>query len=216
LPILLISWLWFPTFRSNGELLIGIMITCGIAAWIAKKVGDNGREKERKLIKIWGGYPTTILLRHSDEIVSKITKQRYHNFLNSKMPDISLLNEKEENDNPEEADRVYESAIEWLKEYARDKEKNYLIFNDNIHYGFSRNLWALKPYALTINITGTILNLGLVYFMPSAISIEWCFVTAFILFSILVWIFGITQRFVYKAGEKYAKSLLAVCDRPLT
>lgn len=216
LPIGLLCWLWFPSIRNIGDTIIGIILACGTAALIAKMVGDNGRNKQKMLIKKWGSFPTTKFLRYSDSTIDKITKQRYRLYLKEKLPNVNMPSEEEEKLDPIKADEIYESAINWLKEKARDKEKYYLVFNDNIYYGFSRNLWALKPLGLTISITGLVINGIAMYLMYDyklkIIPVECYTITILLILSVLTWVFVITSDFVYKAGEKYAKSLLAVCD----
>ncbi len=216
LPIALLCWLWIPVTRDIGKTIISIFLGAGIAVYVANKVGDIGREKQKMLINIWGGFPTTKLLRHSDGTINKLTKQRYHQYLQENVPDINMPSEEQERLDPVKADEVYESAIDWLKEKARDKEKYYLVFNDNIQYGFSRNLWALKPIGLIVYILALIINCIAIYSkyisQSKMISAEYAIITGFLFVSIAVGIFAVTTDYVYKAGEKYAKSLLATCE----
>lgn len=128
LPIILLCWLWFPPIRSIGETLIGILLACGVAALIARNVGHKGRDKEKLLIEKWGGLPTNILLRYSDSTIDKITKERYHRYLQDNVPGIQMPSEEEEMLDPVNADKTYGSAVNWLKEKARDKEKYYLLW----------------------------------------------------------------------------------------
>jgi hypothetical protein len=145
-PVFVTVMTLFPMlYESIGVAISSLAIGCGVLMLLASNVRYLGRKKEQQLYEVWGGKPTTVWLRHSDRNLDALTKQRYHAFLSKNIPDLKLPTSNEETTNPLGADDYYESAVKWLLEYTRDKRKYPLVFEENINYGFHRNMLALKP-----------------------------------------------------------------------
>lgn len=212
-PLIFSGFSWFPELRTLSSTIISMLATCGVLKFLAKMARDAGKAKEERLFKEWGGKPTTILLRLRDDTLDPITKQRYHETLRGS---IGLDFPKDIHHEDAHSDEYYESAIKWLREKTRDKNKYFLVFQDNVTYGFARNLWAMKPLGLPLSLIVVIANVVAVnYRFSSDISLVPPIILVSILISlgfVLSWVFYIKSNFVRSAAEAYARSLLACCE----
>lgn len=164
-PIVLSILIWYPETRTKYSSVISLLGTFGLMHLMARISRNLGKNKEDELYKLWGGKPTTQLLRHCGNTYDSITKNRYHKFLEKNIEGLKLPPAEEEKKKPDEADKAYQSAVRWLREKSRDKKKYYLVFQETIHYGSSRNLWAFKLYAITINLVNLVVNIASIYFI---------------------------------------------------
>ena len=111
-----------------------------------------GKRLEEIPYREWGGKPTTQLLRHRDNTIEGVTKQRYHAFLAGKI-NVPFPDKNQEANNSVAADEVYQSGVRWLLNHTRpeDNKKFELIFKENVAYGFRRNALGVKPLGLVIS-----------------------------------------------------------------
>ena len=164
-----------------------------------------------------GGIPTIMLLRHRDQTIEAPTKARYHHILSKMIPDVDLPSKQKEIENPSEADEVYASCTEFLKEATRDHVKFSLVFQENSNYGFRRNLWGMRAAGLVVSAIGTV-ACGAVFvyrlrqpanaWLVSAVS---ALISAVLLF---LWTCRFTPSWVRMTAFAYARQLLAACDSP--
>lgn len=233
-PPLLAILAWFPWLLLSNVMatLLTLAMSCGFLYALASYARTKGKRVEPKLLKSWGGWPTTILLRHDSEL-DPYTRRRYHTYLSSSVPlGLKFPTVDEERADRAAADHVYDSAVRWLKESARGRE-HVMVLRENAQYGFRRNLWGLKPVAMTL----CLITLGLItaavfvkfpdlllnvktknFEAVSSVASELgpAILSAFLInvFAIVVWIFVVTKTWVREAGMQYAAAILAVCDRP--
>lgn len=111
----------------------------------------RGKAIEPRLIAQMGGLPSVTMLRHRDTRFDAATKARMHAFLSEKLAEPAPTAEQEAAA-PETADDFYMRAGNWLRENTRSKKKFDILFNENITYGYRRNLFALKWPALILNV----------------------------------------------------------------
>ncbi len=97
-----------------------------------------------------GGLPTTVTLRHGDPTHDAPTKLGFHRFLAEKLNEPSPTPEQEAND-PQAADAFYARGVTWLRENTRNAKKFDVLFNENVNYGFRRNLFGLKLPGFLLN-----------------------------------------------------------------
>lgn len=216
-PVFVTILVLFPVvYKSIGSAVVSLAIGCGILMFLASNVRYLGRKKEQQLNKLWGGKPTTVWLRHSDRNLDALTKQRYHTFLSQHILDLKLPTPSEETADPISADAYYESAVKWLLEYTRDKKIYPLVFEENINYGFHRNILALKPIAIAINllcIGGIILNTYLQHHILAFSDMRDVAALSIPLAMLLFWIFLVSPDWVKSIANAYTRALFASCDR---
>lgn len=202
-----------------GELLI----IFGGAKFISNMVGSKGRFIQPKLFKKWGGAPTIQILRHQDNTISKVTKQRYHNCLASKV-NTRFPSEQDERDNPSHSDDIYQSGVDWLLEETRNIERFPLVISENIWFGFSRNLFALKKWGIILNLVILAINCFLIWlvdirkntwsldYLEALIFKKYFLFIAVPFLFLFIWIFLIREGWVKNRGNAYAKALLRSCE----
>ena len=203
--------------------LATIFISFGALYFVSNFCRTLGRKEEEKLIENWGGLPTTLILRHSYNTLTNLTKKRYHSFLERNVPHIgSFPSPDEETQNHNKADEIYSSSIDWLKEQRRDKEKYSLLHEENIQYGFRRNLLGVKIIGIYLCIASILLIfVNNIYSIKlDTISIEkiksviknlttFQYMALFFdIIFLLCWIFVVNKNWVKEAGFQYAKTLL--------
>src|SRR5262249_16715133 len=111
----------------------------------------RGRKLQEGLYAQWGGQPTTAMLRHSDNRINRHTKARIHDGLRAMGTSFVLPSEVQEEADPHAADMLYASAVDELRRRAK-QAKIASVHRENVSYGFSRNLLALKPAGLSLSI----------------------------------------------------------------
>ena len=123
-----------------------------------------------------------------------------------------MSTKEEEAADPTAADGLYQSAIDWLLEQTRDTRKFGMLLNENIDYGFRRNLLGLKPIALVVSIATFFANISVLwvnYGTSETRVLAGYGLGVGLAAIILVWIFLVDESFVEDSAASYAKRLLA-------
>lgn len=234
LPPLLLLVTWFPALLTDisGKSFLVLFASMGGLYLLSTLSRTAGKKAEKRLLNKWGGWPTTLWLRHRDSHLNELTKRRYHDYLKRNVPDIVLPTMDEEMANPVYADQVYASAVEWLKEKRRGKDYQ-MVLDENIEYGFRRNMRGLKWFAVVMSLSVSTATIGFVsprfigggdsqlvdgmvqkFFaaissLPFSVSVA---LTVNVLAS-MVWLFYVRDAWVREAGDHYARALLATCEQ---
>jgi hypothetical protein len=225
LPPLIALLAWFPDLVTTniGTTLVTIAGSCGVLFGLTVFSRSCGKRAEKLLLHAWGGWPTTLWLRHADNHLPAPTKQRYHKALTRRVPDLRLPTAAEERENPQAADESYRSATEWLKEYARGKDFP-LVLKENIEYGFRRNMRGIRPFAVGAVVIGLIASLSAIAYRLSPLSVSSLSsiaervpvtvigATLLLVLALVVWLAFVSDAWVRQAGDQYARALLAACD----
>lgn len=110
---------------QDSEIYVVIFII--LTTILASVSRNQGKAKEKKIFKELGGMPTTIMMRFSDDTLSYESKVRYYKILNEKIPNLNLPLSKSEEDNMDDVDEKYKSAIDWLRLNANSDTKKIFI-----------------------------------------------------------------------------------------
>jgi hypothetical protein len=105
--------------------------------------------------------------------------------------------------------------VDYLKEKTRDHTAYPLVIEENINYGFRRNLWGMKSVGVILSLLAVIvsyspfflsqfINLSITKFNLVASAISACFG--------VFWAFRITPSWVKVAANGYAERLVSCCD----
>lgn len=216
LPFAAFLYLVFPQLYNVAVGAVSLFVVFGFVTLLAHFCRSAGKSAEQKLFNAWGGRPTTIMLRLSDDYLEPITKKRYHKYLAKNIDGWVSPSEEDEMLEPNAADKKYDSAIRWLLECTRDQKVYSLLFKENINYGFRRNCYGIKWLALVL----AILPLAAVVadFVLESISYvdvgdpaAWI---SIILSALLFfwWFFVVNEAWVKDAATAYAVRLLAACE----
>ncbi len=212
-------------FAPQASLLSNVtlaIVACGLLYWIAGLARQRGRQLEPALFRAWGGKPSVQLMRHRNEQLDPITKARAHSFLAAALG-VRFPTLEDEQRDPEQADKVYESATRWLLEQTRDTGKHGLLFAENVAYGFRRNMVGMRSIGLAaaaLAIGWLAIDAGLfaavslpdlaarIPLMSPAhrLSLFACAAIAGL------WLTGVSEGRVRTAAFAYAERLVAACD----
>jgi hypothetical protein len=226
LPGIFLAITWIPGVLNAGQTIIAIVAGCGFLYFLADLARTRGKRLEASLLKEWGGWPTTIWLRHADDHLPVEGKRRYHAFL-SKQPQIRALpTPEEERNGPRAADERYAASVLWLKERCRGA-KFPLVEKENATYGFRRNLLGLKPIGIGLCVVCILTPLIVAAFKNGwdashPVQFVWevyldlpgmvAFAILVSAIALLIWVAVVTRRGVREAADQYARALLANCD----
>jgi hypothetical protein len=207
-----IAWFPRPGFESA---LGGVAITLSFGMLFSNLARDTGRKAERKLLALWGGFPTLSMLRHRNSAGNAVTRERYHTKLRSLLPGTAIPTAAAESFDPDAADAVYESCIQALREKTRDTKKFPLVFEENVGYGFRRNLWGVKPAGVALSVIGLVgCGARIVVAASDGTDIPAAALVGTAINALLfaVWIARVTPTWVYDSAYAYAERLLAACE----
>jgi hypothetical protein len=154
---LLISWHRFALSNviATGALLVILYALSDFARKAGKRI-------EPRVYEELGGKPSVAMMRYRDASFDAVAKDRYRTLLAEKSR-IAAPTDADEQADPAAADAVYDQYGTWLRENTRDTKKFPILFNENVTYGFRRNLFALKWPALGLNVLVVLLCLGLLW-----------------------------------------------------
>lgn len=220
-----------PELLGSGPVgvLLSIAIFSGMLYLLSSAARSAGKRLEDRLTKTWGGYPTTLMLRHRDSSFHEITKQRYHRYLGTHIPGMARFpSALQEHQDPDGADRIYSSAVLWLKEQRRDEKTYPIIIKELTEYGFRRNLAGLKAVGIILYLVQAVFGIwaiallhghlfcrhGFWLGLGQALNAEPLIAGAVFLnllaLTCCLWI--LSDAWVGEAARTYARALLASCD----
>lgn len=210
LGVVLIVGIWdFQEYYHFG-VPIGLL---GVFAYLAANLGrDAGKSKEPKLWAGWGGAPSTQLFRWRNNTLDRLTKSRNHDKMQQLCPAGYQVDVAFESNNEVVADEVYRAWTKYVIGKTRDTSKYPLMFRENISYGFRRNLWGLKPFAILLIISlscatyayfGYIMNSWMLEQFPPVFVVAQSFLFLFLVF----WVAIVTKRWVSIPAYAYAERL---------
>ncbi|MDN3495012.1 hypothetical protein QL996_03655 [Planococcus sp. APC 4015] len=145
--------LMISTFELDA--FIGIVGPAGVSLLFGVVAGEIARSRgkgvELSLVRDWGGLPTTRSLRATP--VSDPERRRRREQVEAvsgrRLP--SLL---EQESAPSESDTIIEQIVRTALAVLRSEESSGVdvLQNENISYGFRRNLYALRPFGLVVAV----------------------------------------------------------------
>jgi hypothetical protein len=178
---------------------------------IARRVG---KAREPHLYRKWGSMPTTVMMRHADSVLDVNVKTAYLRFLAMKLK-TTAPTAQQEMTSPDSADAFYSRCAGWLRENTRDTKKFGILFNENVTYGFRRNLYALKWPTLVVDALIFIVAVAVALYARPNVESE----LALKLLSLMglstvhgAFISFITEASVRDAARIYARQLFLSCE----
>ena len=210
LPCLLLAIFYITNIEAYYHYLTSF-IGIGVFSFVLAQIGrDQGKKKEKKLFEHWGGKPTNMILRHSNNHLDVHTKKRFHTKLEQVIPDMKIPTPEEELEDLYAADCIYDSCTKYLISKTRDTNKYHLLFKENINYGFRRNLWGMKAWALTI-IVGCLIIHALIatekfttFETPN--TTDWLLLATLVIIS-MFWLFTVNKEWIKVTAFAYAERL---------
>jgi hypothetical protein len=205
----LVPWHRLSIVHAVGTVAVPVILFA--MADIARRIG---KRREPQLYKKWGGTPTTAMMRHADTTLDATTKAAYVGFVAGKL-NATAPTVEQEAASTEATDAFYARCAGWLRENTRDAKKFSILFNENVTYGFRRNLFALKWPALVIDAVIFIAAAGYALYARPDIESDLA-LKLFILIAVSVLhaayvAFVGTEDSVREAAVTYARQLLLSC-----
>jgi hypothetical protein len=102
------------------------------------------------------------------------------------------------------------NAGNWLRENTRDTKNFRILFNENVTYGFRRNLFALRYAALFDALV--IVAIAIAFWRGIASEAKLMFIAAFAIVHVGYVLFAATEQSVREAAHQYARQLLLCCE----
>lgn len=186
------------------------VIACGGSFLLAQLARDAGKSREPRLFALWGGIPSVVILRHRDTRIDSITKTRYHKRLSTLVKGTKPPSPAEEERDPQGADRIYQSWSTYVRVNTRDANKYSLLFDENVNYGYRRNLWGLRAWGITASSVAVVISAFWIvreYYAHNAIRIELVGATVLAGFFLVLWLFRFTSDWVRLPADAYAERL---------
>ena len=202
LPVVVSAYVWAPFDLSLVKGAFATTVFAAIAFALSQFTRDLGNQLEDRLLTAWGGWPSIAVFRHRDNTFDKELKARFHKRLVDLGAVERMPSAADEAADPVAADATYSAACTWLRLRTRDTKRFSFIFEENIRYGFVRNLLACKWYAVSAAVLGigsdiVAFRLGKSNGVPGAICLA--LILCLLLFS--------TRGAVWRQAMKYAKHL---------
>ena len=214
LPVSLAVVAWFPNKFVGYGFLSAIVTASGFVALLTQLGRDAGKKKGKDLWDSWGGKPTTQLLRHRDQQLDPITKAEYHAKLAAIVPGIQLPTPEGEAQNPQAADHAYDSCAKYLIQKTRDQKQFFLLFHENVNYGFRRNLWGMKPAGIAFAVMGLVASsLPVAIYWNQDLRVAAIVVTVVNTSMLVWWFLRINPAWIRIPAFAYAGELLAASDK---
>jgi hypothetical protein len=212
IPVFLVLGVRVPEVRTAAGAIIGAATACGVTYFLVLLARSHGRALEQRLGERAGRRHSARLLTLEDPTFARETKMRYHALLAKNGVTLSTLDE--ERADPALAFDRTRSAVDWLLINTKPDAKKTLLFDDNIAYGFMRNLRGLKPIAIGIDILMMVTNGALIAMAwnDRAATFSAGLIEVGLLVVLALWAFLVTEEAVTQASLAYAQRLFAQCE----
>lgn len=208
-PVIALSAVLVP-WHQIGWGYAGVAVGVGVLFCAFADLSRRlGKAVERELFPDTNGRPYMTLLRHSDTEYDAKTKDRYRNMLAERLGEAAPTQSEEEED-PKAAAAFYERCGAWLRERTRDAAKYKVLKEENITYGFRRNLYGLKWLVLFLNL-GVALTCGWLMWRGSHAPLVYI-VLGVSLAHAAYFVFVVTWASVVEASAQYGRQLMLTCE----
>jgi len=188
---------------------------CGGAFFLAQLARDAGKHGEQALFARWGGMPSVAILRHRDNRVDAITKARYHQKLSALVKGTKTPTAAAEAAGAAGSDQMYAAWSTYLRVHTRDTKKYSLLFQENVNYGYRRNLWGLRRLGILTSALSTVTAVTVAYVRSQrtgALSEAVAGAAAISVVFLVLWTFRFTATWVRIPAEAYAERLMETID----
>lgn len=207
---------WALLLRATSGTLVTLATNIGLVMLLEQIVRHEGKRKEAGLWASWGGAPAIRLLRHREsEFSTPVQRRRIHQKLKDLVPGVQIPTKAKEDKDPKAADDVYGECVRYLRNATRDESQFPLLFKENIHYGFARNLWAMRPAGVAVAAAGTLATAWLTWTARLRGDPLWVADGILVAVEAMLfawWAFRVTPSWVFTPARAYADRLFDACD----
>jgi len=203
-------------FTGLQSLAAGV-VGCGGAFLLTQLARDSGKKHEASLFAKWGGLPSIVIFRHRGTRLDAITKARYHKKLAGLVKEAKAPTPEQEQADPAAADAVYAAWSNYLRVNTRNTKTFALLFQENVAYGYRRNVWGLRSLGIVVSFLSVVacgVRLYLVHSSTGKIDEALGGAAAFATIMLLLWLFRFNGDWVRVPADAYAERL-AECAETL-
>lgn len=193
----------FLCLKETISLVSSTVFTCILLVFTNYIIAIQRKAFQKKTYKNYA----SLFLMPNDSTIDAVTKRRYYSKLSKCDETLSAFLSP-----TNEISKYCDSAVIFLRAQTRD---NRMILEENINYGFMRNLFSSKiigivlcsAVCISFGLSSVVKYQGLPE-IPTEYIIS--FIYSFIL--LLFWIFGVSEKMTDKAAKQYAFTLLMAID----
>lgn len=218
-PILFLALLYGP----KNPVVVGlsaVLATCGGPYLLASFIRTWGLRAQERLVRSWGGLPSTVVLRHRDSTLPHQTKLRYHELAGSRLG-AAIPSAHDEQQDPEMADQAYAAVADSLRPRTNDRKVFPFVYKELVAYGFNRNAYGSRWVGVAVAVTtgaATLSHAGAFhanrpYWTPPSLDTVHIVVLVASVAMIALWCVHFTAGTVKLAGYGYAKRLFETLDQ---
>jgi hypothetical protein len=184
--------------------VLTFMVTCCLV--LASHIGRCGRRKQAHLFEGWGGPPLRRAMRHDSDRDDAMSWDRIAALLEVRTGTPRPTAIDELNDSVV-ADKVYADFENELKQATRDAKQFPEVARENRSYGFRRNLWAMKPWAITAGLLFGVVAAAIAIWGPA--EDRTLFIGTAIAAGLITlwWILFVTSNWVNDASDAYVVAM---------
>ncbi|UYW28312.1 hypothetical protein OKC48_07295 [Methylorubrum extorquens] len=216
-PLVLAAFPWLPAEAFVKDDWAGMALkalTTGtgaavVATLLSFPARTFGTRLEERLWREWGGAPSTQYLRYRHPELDRRQTGILHAKIARLDPSLHVPSAEEEERDPAGADQCYESMVRVLRARTWGPKSFPLLFDENVSYGFRRNLLGMRPLGIAASLLGMVSGAIAIWFGHFA----WPIVTLCAVAGLYVLVNG--PRELRKQAERYARRLFETVDRLL-
>jgi hypothetical protein len=214
LPIILVALALVPglgdtKFQAGS---IGLLLLLALGFVATRLARSAGRARQDQLYALWGGMPTTAMLRFSDARLNPQTKKIYRDRLARLGPSFPIPDEEEERRDAAGADIKIGAAMDEVRRRAKEKGVK-SVHRENINFGAARNAFGLKPFGLGACAIAVVFLAGAILIRaPLSITPLDIVVAMAIVVIAAIWLLACTADRVRHHGEGYALALFEAIE----
>ncbi|KQO68763.1 hypothetical protein ASF22_19600 [Methylobacterium sp. Leaf87] len=161
-PLVLAAYPWVPAeaFAKGGwGGMAAKWVTTGACATLLATALSFvprafGTRLEERLWRDWGGAPATAYLRYAHPELDARQTAALHAKIAVLDPSLHVPSAQEEAGDPAAADQCYAGMVRMLRARTWGPKNFPMLFDENVSYGFRRNLLAMRPYGILASLIG--------------------------------------------------------------
>ncbi len=159
-------------------------------------------------------YVAQLLMPNSN--LPNEVRKRYYRKISTFEPEFRAFDTSEEKWNDNVSYELCESIVSWLCEKTRDKKTFHLVYEENINYGYYRNMWNLKILGIILNSIALVMIIINIWFLRLETfrqSDATTMISIFLHLSAIIFLcFCITKKSIEASAKRYAKALIGTID----
>lgn len=217
-PLVLAAYPWLPAeaFAKDDWVALALKaVSTGagatvLATLLSFPARTFGTRLEERLWREWGGAPAAQYLRYRHPEIDRRQTAILHAKIARLDPSLHVPSAEEEERDPAGAEQCYESMVRVLRARTWGPKNFPLLFDENVSYGFRRNLLGMRPLCIASSLAGIVSGAAAIWLLghPSWPIVALCAVTG-------LYVLANGPRELRKQAERYARRLFETVDRLL-